>query len=1218
MKTKKLISTALAVILLFTAIVAAFPVAASAAYVKDSSTTSSNIVELQGDDLKNYINDVYLKYKFNSAAEMLEYEKNYKKDGKDGEGLLKSASFGDRYNIYINVYTGLMYYVDNYTGQILTSNPTDPGKIVSESARREFMSQLVFSFVESSNSTAGYEYNSIQWAALYNQITVTEIADGLRVNYTLGDTTTRFLLPGRITADRFEEYILIPMIETFEELFFELCPEDAYKFEEYDGCVAREAGYINTGKGGLRTYLDDAVKTASELLEKDDPNKKALQTIASDIKTLLTRYSLKNPAIYADDDSQRAQDILADWAKNFPITKDGVAIYVYDAETITTTKRQHSNLIKKYCFDYTMSMMFEDEEYCGYVDNSVQKPVFRCAIEYTFNEDGTLSVRLPANSITFDESVYTLKGLTPLKYFGAGSIDKDGNLFFPDGSGTVVEFSDFYSEGTTSNALLVTASVFGSDYCYSKITGAHRAQLTMPVYGINYTETASEQIKAATGKDTVKSGYFAILEEGASLANLAFSSGGAVHKYISVYASYNPYPSDEYDLSQTISVGSLGTYSIVADSKYSGSYVTKIVMLNEASVGNAILGAGKYYESTYSGMAAYYRDYLTKDGTLSAIKTAANDLPLYIEVLGSMTIMDKFLTFPVEKSIPLTTFEDIQSIYAQLSDSESYLKALVDSYTATLAEEQAKPKNEQDEIVLSDCKRMIEKYTALIGKVDAIKNVNFRLTGFANGGMYYTYPTKIKWERACGGKSDFKDLVAASAAISAQDGYNFGIYPDFDFMYINNTASFDGISYKDTSAKMVDNRYASKQVYNSVLGEYESFFAMLISSDMLDELYTKFLKKYSKYDLKTISVATLGSDLNSNFDEDNSINRDQSRENLTSLLKRMTEEDGYTLMTDVGNIYSVKYTSHILNVATDSSHLRYSSYTIPFLGMILHGSVSYAGSPFNYSGAVDYDVLRSIENGAAPYYILCYQNSSHMKDDEMLSKYYGIDYVNWYDKILSTYTNLNQAIGSLQDYVIVDHQTLITERVIDADETATNYKNLQNEIVDMLDEQIAAKVAEAYKSIRDDYATNGDKLVHVTVDVEALMAKFAEYLGVELNTLKLNADNTETDFYKQVKAIAADYEARYEGAEDATKNIEIAVSDIDYDTQYEYFTTSTAFDEDYVYTDYTLDDNKVVMVTYQKGDSVVRFILNYNMYSVQVRLEDGSVKTLAKYAFIKL
>ena len=80
MKTKKLISTALAVILLFTAIVAAFPVAASAAYVKDSSTTSSNIVELQGDDLKNYINDDYLKYKFNSAAEMLEYEKKYKKD----------------------------------------------------------------------------------------------------------------------------------------------------------------------------------------------------------------------------------------------------------------------------------------------------------------------------------------------------------------------------------------------------------------------------------------------------------------------------------------------------------------------------------------------------------------------------------------------------------------------------------------------------------------------------------------------------------------------------------------------------------------------------------------------------------------------------------------------------------------------------------------------------------------------------------------------------------------------------------------------------------------------------------------------------------------------------------------------------------------------------------------------------------------------------------
>ena len=39
-------------------------------------------------------------------------------------------------------------------------------------------------------------------------------------------------------------------------------------------------------------------------------------------------------------------------------------------------------------------MMFEDEKECGYEHETENKPVIRCSLEYTFNDDGTLSVRL--------------------------------------------------------------------------------------------------------------------------------------------------------------------------------------------------------------------------------------------------------------------------------------------------------------------------------------------------------------------------------------------------------------------------------------------------------------------------------------------------------------------------------------------------------------------------------------------------------------------------------------------------------------------------------------------------------------------------------------------------------------------------------------------------------------------------------------------------------
>ena len=387
---------------------------------------------------------------------------------------------------------------------------------------------------------------------------------------------------------------------------------------------------------------------------------------------------------------------------------------------------------------------------------------------------------------------------------------------------------------------------------------------------------------------------------------------------------------------------------------------------------------------------------------------------------------------------------------------------------------------------------------------------------------------------------------------------------------------------------------------------------MLISSDVLDDLYTKFHKKYSKYDISKISVSTLGSDLNSNFDEENSINRDEAREDVVALLERMAKTDGYDIMTEVGNIYTVKYASHILNATVDSSHFRYSSYTVPFLGMILHGHVNYTGSPLNYSGSLDYDILRYIENGAAPYYILCYDNSSYMKEDEQLSKYYGVDYNNWYAGIVETYHTLNTAIGDLQNYTIVAHSAVIAERILEDEEKATNLVNLQNELLELFEEQLASAVADAYAELKADAAANVGKKVRVVVDKETLALQFAEILGVSVANIESSA------FYTEFAAIADAFEAEYPGSDTEGMNKDVVFGAINYESKYNYYTDSTAFDEDYKYTDYTLDNGKVVIVTYQNGDSIVRFILNYNIYSVRVRLENGKTYDLDKYEFIRL
>jgi hypothetical protein len=318
-------------------------------------------------------------------------------------------------------------------------------------------------------------------------------------------------------------------------------------------------------------------------------------------------------------------------------------------------------------------------------------------------------------------------------------------------------------------------------------------------------------------------------------------------------------------------------------------------------------------------------------------------------------------------------------------------------------------------------------------------------------------------------------------------------------------------------------------------------------------------------------------------------------------------------MVDKGNAYTLEYVDHILNASIDSSHLRYSSYTVPFVGMVLHSYVNYTGSPINYSGSPQYDLLRSIESGASLYYILCYQNTAYMKDDENLSKYYGVDYATWYENVVESYAELNAQIGDLQDYKIVDHKVVLGERVIEESERIANLETLKAEILVMLDTQISETVDAAYAYLKENADQIGyGKPLAVEISKDALMAQFADILNVSVSELS----GADSEFSRGVDAIIAKYSAKYPTGD--ANAYTVTVDSIEYNSQYSFIAESLATDKDYVKTDYTSDTNNIVIVTYSDGTNTVRFILNYNIYSVTVNLGADGVYELDKYGYVRI
>ena len=1114
MKTKlnKIVSALLLSVMIFSSVSVCLPLVASAAasesYVVDASSEKKDAATVVTDKLKND----------RTAEESLAYD--------IAENYVDSYTNGT-FTIYVNRYTGILYYKNEITGQILTSNPTDPQLAAKEGeSAKKLLSQITVSLFENSNTTNVHTMDSTTKSAMLGQISVSAIKNGLRVNYAIGNTSNRYLLPAMMTPESFHNVFLYPFVDEVYRQWRKESIAGTMK-DEYNKVFYQYKHKDNVGAVNDDGYYNHlfVVKYIGSVLQKF-------------------------PSAEMNERTNMMYQLLQCYSKN----DDGN--YVLDTNLTNELKNENAKRVHTLCPEYDYDAMYADEKEAGYVQAVENIPVVRCAIEYTLNADGSLNASLPANAIIYDETFYTLDYINVLQYFGAGKMiekvsdDKgnivantpvDGYLFYPDGSGMILDFADFGGQ-----SFKLENNIYGMDSAFSFLDtstiNTRGESITMPVYGIvNTTKIAGE---------SVNGGFFAIMEEGAAMSTIAYAADAASHNYLYVYPTYKPYPADEYNLANTISVGGLGKYIIVSDSKYTGSYTTRYVMLSDPSL--AEKAGNTYHEASYVGMANYYRDYLKGNGTLAAIENPMSTLPLYIESFGAMDVMDRFLTFPVTKSIPLTTFEDVASMYAEL-------------------------------------------------KAEGVKNINFRLSGFANGGMSATYPVKSRWAKACGGAGDFKDLLETAAKETVND-QNFGLFPEFDFMYLSNSAAFDGMSVKGNVSCMVDNRYASKQVYNSILGGYEGFISLVITPDRLSDLFGKFAKKYSKYEIENLSVSTMGTDLNSNFDKKNSINREQAKDYVAAALKVMNEE--YNLMVDGGNVYALQYADHILNIATDSSHYRYSSYTIPFVGMILHGYISYAGSPLNYAGNANYDALRSIESGAAPFYILAYQeqNTKKLKEDENLNKYYGVTYATWKDSVVEMYKFINEAIGDLQDYEIVDHKILVAERVWDVSEIEKNFAAQEQIFFDKAKASIEAQIVEALATMNP-----GDGL-KVTIDRAMMKEIFL--------TASQRAENDAqvAQFDADLEAFCLGIEENYNGTAfgGSVKDLPVAAFEVDFSF---YVTESEATDtKGYKNTNYTVDNGNVVMVTYKKGTETVNFILNYNSYAVTVRM-NGEQILVGSYAY---
>lgn len=842
-----------------------------------------------------------------------------------------------------------------------------------------------------------------------------------------------------------------------------------------------------------------------------------------------TPYGLVGPAeagsVY---DPQATPDPNRPQTYEFLVKNEGAQMYVLQGVG-ERMKKNIEKLIRKYCPDYTYDKLEEDHELTGYEGNEKEPPLFRLAIEYTIDETG-LTASIPSKSIRYNETNYVLESIVLLPYLGCTTLKETGSqtssgglvtrtggyIFIPDGSGTLLSY---YNEDGSIKSGIQGGSMYGYDYAIESLeaTDVNAETFRVPVFGLTEYYDITKSVSRGEGRPAVadklvtesyQRGFVAIIEEGdafasirANLRQTGWTGAAGTTEYSTVFALFSVKQSDSVSIGSSIG-GTNASMSTTVDTKYTGNYTIHYTMLSDPGIAEE--NGVDYYEPTYVGMANAYRDYLIGKGAIDKLISSEleSSLPLYIHSFGALETTDTVLSFPVTVTKPLTTFEDVITMSEELKSA-------------------------------------------------SITNVKFILEGFANGSMSEPYyPSYVKWSSTVGGKKGLQKLLQ----YAEENG--IGVYPDFDFANIAFKKTGSGFSFRKHAAQAMSGRYTAKRDYDPVrqvisMGGLRN----VVSSGAYAVLFEKFAKDYDKYEIGAISVMTLGTDLNSDFNDDYPITREDSKENTKDILSTMKDKYGKVLVAG-GNAYTFPYASDIVNIPLDNSRYQISSYSVPFIGMVLHGYMNYAGGVINEEGDVKYEVLKSLENGAALYFLLSYQNTSEIKTayDMAVNENYSVAFQTWKDDVICYYNMLNDAVKSLQTATITDHSFVTAYRL---DSAKAGFMFAQYNLT-----------LAAYESSKEAYYNVMD----------------------EVDLLRLNSMETEASLLL--------YGNSSDPNDPINARCEVTLRS-NYNTLTERYSLSSAFSSKY-------SVGNVVSVTYTSDDGRdTVFYINYNSYDVAIEYNGG-------------
>jgi len=585
---------------------------------------------------------------------------------------------------------------------------------------------------------------------------------------------------------------------------------------------------------------------------------------------------------------------------------------------------------------YTTEMLIQDSQEFGITVDITEYPEFKIVMEVLLENDDMV-VRIPTYEIKARNDFYVLQNVIVLPNFGLVSANEfeEGYILVPDGSGALFKINTFDEKYPEYSRPVYHNTYYNTVYDMPE----YGEELHMPVFGMMFRNQKSQM-----------QGFMGIIENGAHTAYINVKLGTKIAEtgglpYNKVFASF--------DTVQYSRVKVFGPYSS-NDARY-------LVTTDNIDMDFCIRYKLFPQDASYFNMAKEYRDYLVKRYDINV--SYDNKPKLFFEVIGALTIEDRFLGVPYDRVISMTTYNELMNILKDMESIENKViiyngifNSGINNYlmsTVNLVKENGK---------LSELQRLM----------DFISHSGDEF--FAGVEL-----TKV-YQKGNGFKARKHAIYGFNGKPQEIMGYNLA------------TGRFNRLS----------NRYF---IVNPL------YFINLIEG---------FIKSTEAFG--NICLHDIGNVYYANYNPREMIDPLKANAIIQEGLTKLSEIK--TLALNNPNTDRMVYGKYALNVSRESGDFGTMYCSIPFRQLVMNGIVEYTTLDVNMSKEdIRYYILQAIELGSHPKFTISSKTVDLLKNTSF-SHYFSAQYSKLKDTIFDVYREYKNVWNKIKSKEIVDHQIL--------------------------------------------------------------------------------------------------------------------------------------------------------------------------------------------------